>query len=190
MNVKDYFDDVGRVADEFKKQYTKILLVIEKLKEAKNKGQTVFFCGNGGSAGTSVHMAADLFKIGGVRAISLTENSSLTSAIINDEGWEHLFTFQLKQLFKKGDILIAFSVHGGSGEDKAGAWSQNLLSAIEYVNKNGGTTIGFSGFDGGAMKKMCTISVVVPASTTPLVESFHVVLEHLISFSLSEGDRV
>jgi len=114
---------------------------------------------------------------------------SLSTAIINDNGWEYLYTDQLKRLFNKGDILITISVHGGSGSYKAGLWSQNLMKAIKYVNDNEGFTIGFSGFDGGAMKKMCDFCIVIPAESTPLVEAFHVVLHHLIAFHLQQGDR-
>ena len=108
------------------------------------------------------------------------------TALINDDGWDNLFIEQLKNLYNKGDVLVCFSVHGGSGKDKAGAWSQNLLKAIDYVNKNGGKTIGFAGFDGGAMKDIATASIVVPFDATPHVEAFHVVLQHLIAFRLKE----
>ena len=108
------------------------------------------------------------------------------SALINDNGFDNLFIEQLKNLYRKGDVLICLSVHGGSGKDKAGLWSQNLLKAMDYVNKNGGKTIGFSGFDGGAMKELSDVCVVVPFNATPHVEAFHVVLQHLIAFRLKE----
>ena len=59
-------------------------------------------------------------------------------------------------------------------------WSQNLLKAMKYVKDNGGQTLGFSGFDGGHMKDVADVCIVVPADSTPQVESFHVALEHLI----------
>jgi D-sedoheptulose 7-phosphate isomerase len=127
--------------------------------------------------------------MGGLRAISLVDNIPLNSALINDEGWSEVFVQQLERMFDKGDVVIALSVHGGAGQDKAGAWSQNLLKAIDYVNKNGGKSIGLSGFDGGAMKTLCTCCITVPANSTPIVESFHVVLHHLITWQLYEGDR-
>ncbi len=92
----------------------------------------------------------------------------------------------LKIFIVKGDVIICFSVHGGSGRDKAGAWSQNLLKAMDYVKKNGGKTIGFAGFDGGAMKELADVCIVVPFNATPHVEAFHVVLQHLIAFRLKE----
>jgi len=190
MEINNYLDKVSKTSYELKKQGDVLKNIIEVLKEAKKNNHQVFICGNGGSAGTATHMAADLFKIAKLKAISLNENTPLTTAIINDEGWEYLYTSQLQRLFVPGDILIAFSVHGGAGEDEAGPWSQNLNRAIAYVKRNNGKTICFSGFDGGQMKYACENCIVIPADSTPLVEAFHVVLHHLIAFMLQEGERI
>ena len=189
MNCVDYLNDVAGCTNRLRDQAEVIDLIVDKLRMAKEDGLKVFICGNGGSAGTAIHMAADLFKMAGLKAISLDDNVPLMTAIINDDGWENLYLNQLKRLYSKGDILIALSVHGGSGEDKAGAWSQNLNKAIDYVNRRGGTTIGFAGFDGGVMKEICDRCVVIDSNSTPIVESFHVVLHHYIAFALQEGDR-
>lgn len=168
---------------------------IEMLFAAWRRGSTVFTCGNGGSAGTATHLAADLFKCTIVetqprlRALSLVDNIPLVSALVNDDGWENVYVEQLKTWFRPGDVLLAISVHGGSGRDKAGLWSQNLLKAMQYAKDNGGTAVGFSGFDGGAMKELADVCVVVPYDTTPHVESFHVVLHHLVTFCLAERIR-
>ena len=185
-----YLEQVEKTACKLKEQQKEIQRFVDFLKIAREEKKQVFICGNGGSAGTAVHMACDLFKISGIRAISLNDNVPLMTAIINDDGWENLYTEQLKRLHNPGDMIIAISVHGGSGSDKAGLWSQNLTKAIDYVKTHGGITLGFSGFDGGAMKTICNVCVVVPAETTPLVESFHMVLEHLIAFELQVGNRV
>jgi D-sedoheptulose 7-phosphate isomerase len=186
--IKKYFDDAKYILDNISKE--NISKVIDILSDARKKGKNVFICGNGGSASTATHFAADLFKLVRIKAISLNENVPLATAIINDEGWSELYIHQLKLLYEEGDVLIAISVHGGSGTDKAGLWSQNLVKAIDYVNKNKGTTIGFSGFDGGAFKDITNVCVVVPFNSTPQVESFHIVLEHLITFRLHEGTRI
>ena len=190
MNPTTYLEKVSKVSNDLKKQGHILVDIFNVLESAREQGRQVFICGNGGSAGTANHMKADLFKIGGIKAISLNENMSLATAIINDNGWEHLYTDQLKRLFNEGDILITISVHGGSGSDKAGLWSQNLMKAIKYVKENNGITIGLSGFDGGAMKEECDYCIVIPVNSTPLVESFHVVVHHLIAFDLHEGDRI
>src|SRR3990167_3481012 len=129
--------------------------------------RTVYTAGNGGSASTATHFAADLNKYANgtrvlkrIRSTSLVENVPLLSAIINDEGWSELFTYQLNGKVIPGDILCCFSVHGGVGEESAGAWSQNLVRAIDYVNDNNGITIGFSGFNGGVFENKCSVNIV------------------------------
>jgi len=188
--ITQYFEEIKDICDNI--NYEDIDRAIELLFEAWKNGNQVFFCGNGGSAGTATHFMCDLFKVTIVegqkryKTFCLNDNIPLLTALINDDGWDNLFVEQLKNLYKKGDVLVCFSVHGGSGQDKAGAWSQNLLKAMDYVNKRGGKTIGFSGFDGGAMKDLSTVSIVVPFEATPHVEAFHVVLQHLIAFRLKD----
>jgi len=114
----------------------------------KNRSQ-VFTCGNGGSASTAIHFACDLSKTTIVegkkrfKAYCLNDNIPLTSALINDEGFDNLFYEQLKANFEEGDVLICISVHGGAGRDKAGLWSQNLLKAMKYVKDKGGSGLQF-----------------------------------------------
>jgi D-sedoheptulose 7-phosphate isomerase len=166
--------------------------VIEILFDAWKNGNQVFLIGNGGSAGTASHFSADLNKCTAcagkprMKAISLVDNMPLFSAITNDDGWENVYTEQLENFFKAGDIVVAFSVHGGSGSDKAGPWSQNLLKAMKFAADRGGKTIGIAGFDGGMMKQIADACIVVPADSTPQVEAFHVLLHHLIAFRLAE----
>lgn len=167
--------------------------LIEILFDAWQRGKAVFTMGNGGSASTATHFACDLAKVTALegkkrfRAICLNDNIPLMSAWINDNGFESLFAEQLNNLMGEGDVLIGISVHGGSGQDKGGPWSQNLLRAmVTAKEKYHATTIGLSGFDGGAMKEMADLCVVVPFNSTPQVESFHVVLHHLVAFALRE----
>lgn len=89
-------------------------------------------------------------------------------------------------LMQKGDIFVPISVHGGSGADAAGLWSQNLLKAAKYVQENGGKVVGFAGFDGGALRQIADACVVVPMNSTPHVEGYHAVLTHLICARLRE----
>lgn len=186
--INQYFDEIKQICDDIKRE--DINQVIEILFDAWKNGNQVFFCGNGGSAGTATHFMCDLFKVTIVegkkrfKAFCLNDNIPLMTALINDDGWDNLFIEQLKNLYQKGDIIVCLSVHGGAGRDKAGAWSQNLLKAMDYVKKNGGKAIGLAGFDGGAMKELADACIVVPFDATPHVEAFHVVLQHLIAFTL------
>ncbi len=166
--------------------------VIKLLYESWKNGQQVFLAGNGGSAGTATHFAGDLAKFTSVegkkrfRVLSLTENVPLITAITNDLGWENVYVEQLKNLMKNGDVLIVISVHGGSGADKAGQWSQNLMKAIKFAKENDGKVVGLAGFDGGLFKQVADLCIVVPIKSTPQVEGFHSVLAHLICARLRE----
>jgi D-sedoheptulose 7-phosphate isomerase len=188
--IEQYLREIKEISDNISQE--DIDEAIELLFDAWKNDNQVFICGNGGSAGTATHFMCDLFKVTIVegkkrfRAICLNDNIPLMTALINDNGFDNLFIEQLKNLFRKGDILMCLSVHGGSGKDKAGLWSQNLLKAMDYVKRNGGKNIGFSGFDGGAMREVADVCVVVPFNATPHVEAFHVVIQHLIAFRLKE----
>jgi D-sedoheptulose 7-phosphate isomerase len=166
--------------------------VIKLLYEAWREGRQVFLAGNGGSASTATHFACDLAKFTSVegksrfRAMALTDNTPLVSALTNDLGWENVYVEQLKNLMRNGDVLVVISVHGGSGADKAGAWSQNLLKAAKFVKDNGGKVVGLAGFDGGVLKQIADACIVVPVNSTPHVEGFHLVLTHLICARLRE----
>jgi len=166
---------------------------VELLFDAWKNDRWVYVMGNGGSASTATHVAADLSKTvcespadKGLKAIALVDNIPLVSAMVNDWGWDNVFVNQLKTFYVAGGVGIGLSVHGGSGTDVAGKWSQNLLKGLQYIKDQDGKTIGFSGFDGGPMSRMVDVAIVVPAHSTPLVEGFHVVLHHLIIFGLKE----
>ncbi len=188
--IQNYLTEVKNVAEVI--SIADVDRAIELLFEAWENGSHVFTCGNGGSASTTTHFACDLLKTTaapgkrGLRAECLNDNIPLMLALINDEGFDNLFYEQLKTKFQKGDVLICISVHGGAGKDKVGLWSQNLLKAMKYAKEMGGKTIGFSGFDGGPMKEIADVCIVVPVNSTPQVESFHLTLEHLICSCLRQ----
>lgn len=188
--IQNYLSEAKRVTEVL--SVDDIDRAIGLLFEAWENGNQVFTCGNGGSASTATHFACDLAKTTaasgkrGFKAECLNDNIPLMLAIINDEGFDALFYEQLRAKFQKGDILICISVHGGAGKDKAGLWSQNILRAMKYAKDKGGKTIGLSGFDGGPMKEIADACVVVPINSTPHVESFHLLLEHLICSCLKE----
>ncbi len=182
--IQNYLTETRKVAEAL--SVADIDRAIELLFDAWGNGCQVFTCGNGGSASTATHFACDLAKTAaapgkrGLRAECLNDNIPLMLALVNDDGFDSLFIEQLKTKFEARDILICISVHGGAGKDKAGLWSQNLLQAMKYAKEIGGKTIALSGFDGGPMKEIADACIVVPASSTPQVESWHLALEHLI----------
>ena len=188
MTSEQFIDDYLRSTETIVKKisHADIDRVIDLLYEAWNAERQVFLAGNGGSASTATHFASDLNKYASelgkkrFRAIALTDNVPLLTALVNDEGWERVYTWQLDNLMREGDLFVAISVHGGSGSDRAGPWSQNLLRAVKAVKEKKGKVIGLVGFDGGALRQAADASIVVPVDSTPQVEGFHLVLTHLI----------
>jgi D-sedoheptulose 7-phosphate isomerase len=151
--------------------------VVDALVNANRAGQTVYICGNGGSASTATHFGCDLAKrpiVAGqprYRVIPLTDNNALMTALSNDIGYEVVFSEQLIPLVRKGDILIGIS---GSGNSK------NVLNAVQVAKEAGAITIGFSGYDGGKLAPAVDISVHVPSFNMAMVEDIHLMLEHAI----------
>jgi len=188
--INQYFDDINSVLKKISKE--EILKVINLLDKAREEGRKIFIIGNGGSASTATHFACDLNKYTSVenkkrfRAISLEDNIPLMTALVNDEGWDQVYSYQLENLMDDGDYLVAISVHGGSGEDNAGLWSQNLLRASKMIQAKGGKVIGLAGFDGGALKQIADACIVVPIESTPQVEGFHLELTHLICSAIRQ----
>ncbi len=192
--IEQYFTELERVARSISRE--EVNRVIEALFEAWQRESTVFIMGNGGSASTATHFVCDLAKVTIVdglprfKVVSLMDNVPLVSAWTNDNGFGTIFVEQLRPWLKEGDVLIGLSVHGGSGQGEAGPWSQNLVQAMKLAQERKAKIIGFSGFDGGAMKDMADACIVVPIDTeplgTPLVEAFHVVLHHLVCTALRQ----
>ncbi|MFH1840226.1 MAG: SIS domain-containing protein [Nanoarchaeota archaeon] len=187
-NIDDFFEESKKVLDLVERK--KIIEAVNLIHKTRKKGGKIFLVGNGGSASTASHFAADLSKWatgeGNVptKTICLNENMPAFSALVNDNGWDNVYTEQLKNFCEKGDLIIGFSVHGGHGAEKAGEWSQNLTKAIDFVHKKGGSSLGFTGFDGGAMEKICTVNINLLIESTPQVEGLHCLLTHLIAEEL------
>jgi D-sedoheptulose 7-phosphate isomerase len=152
---------------------------VETLLDARSRGSTIFFIGNGGSAATASHFANDI-AIGTrtydkpFRVISLCDNPSIITAIANDDGYDKIFSQQLRILLKKGDVVVAISASGNS---------PNLIEAIDLAKKMGNVTVGLSAFDGGKMKEMVDVSVHVPTEKGEYgpAEDAHMVMDHLVS---------
>lgn len=194
MRNEDFIDEYLREVESVSRRISKVDIdgVIRLLYDAWKENRNVFTAGNGGSASTATHFASDLAKFTSVegkprvKALALTDNVPWITAITNDLGWGSVYVEQLRNLMKEGDVFVAMSVHGGSGADVAGPWSQNLLAAAKFVKEKRGRLIGLVGFDGGVLKKIADACIVVPVNSTPHVEGFHLVLTHLICARLRE----
>ena len=184
INVGEY---VNLYSDTLRRINQSSLQGVIDFLRGRNYGR-VFTVGNGGSMSTAEHMASDLNKWANsehpknrIVAQCLNSNPPEISALINDVGWPNIYR-ELLEMFgaKSRDVLIAYSVHGGKGKERAGKWSENVTGAIEFMNDIEGTTIGITGSDGGVFKDMCDYCVIVPSSSTPIVEGLHSVVSHII----------
>ena len=162
--------------------YDDIECALGLLEKARENNNTVYVCGNGGSASTSTHLVCDLSKTAKIKSVCLNDNIALNSALINDIGWEHIYKYMLEQQGKSGDVLIVISTFGAEGY---GNHSSNLRNVINYANENGISTIGFSGGNGGYFKH-CKCNIIVRSSSIPVIESAHSALAHIIPFTLGE----
>lgn len=176
VSAKQYFDDlqrvVGRVSREGLDQIASTLM------EAYEAGRTVFTFGNGGSAALASHLACDLGKgtaycNGGkrFRVLALTDNLSVLTAWANDSGYEDVFSEQLRTFIQPQDVAFAISASGNS---------KNVLNALRVAREAHAKTVGISGFEGGEMKPLCDICVVVPSSNMQIIEDLHLAMSHSI----------
>ena len=151
---------------------------IRTLLGARERGATIFFIGNGGSAATASHFANDLGHgtlayAKPFRAVSLTDNNAVVTALANDYGYDEIFAKQLRVLGKTGDLLVGISASGNS---------PNLLKAFDYARSAGIRTVAITAFDGGKMKTMADEGIHVPTEPREYgpAEDAHMVLDHLV----------
>lgn len=146
-------------------------------------GGTLYFCGNGGSAADSQHLAAEFTgrfekERDGLPAIALSVNTSSVTAIGNDYSFDEIFSRPLKALGKSGDMLIAISTSGNSA---------NVLRAIEVAKERGMVTSGWTGGTGGKMADMCDINILVPSKRTARIQEAHILIGHIMCEYIDES---
>ena len=139
-------------------------------------GNKIIFCGNGGSAADSQHLAAELvgrYKINraAMPALSLTTDTSALTAIGNDYGYDQVFSRQLSGLGRPGDVLVGISTSGNS---------KNILEAFAVAKEKGIITVAFTGEGGGKMKELADICLNVPSATTNNIQEMHIASGHII----------
>jgi D-sedoheptulose 7-phosphate isomerase len=144
------------------------------------RGGKLLLFGNGGSAGDSQHIAAELViryhtDRPAIAAISLATDTSALTAGANDLGFEQVFSRQVEALGKSGDVAVGISTSGRS---------RNVLIALEEARRRGMQTTGLIGGDGGPMRELCDACIVVPSSVTARIQEMHIYLGHLLCKAL------
>lgn len=140
------------------------------------EGGKILYCGNGGSAADSQHLAAELvnrFQLERppLPGIALTTDTSALTAIGNDYGFDQVFRKQVQGLGKRGDVLVAISTSGNS---------ENLIQALKVAADMGIVRVGLLGGDGGEMAPLCQHVLIVPSKSTPLVQEVQIAAGHML----------
>jgi D-inositol-3-phosphate glycosyltransferase len=176
--VDGSFDAAIEALAESKRRLRGSLLeAAEAVGDCLAKDGKVLICGNGGSAADAQHLAAEFVGFfrsherPGWPAIALTADSATLTAVANDIGYEHVFARQVEALGRPGDVLIGISTSGRS---------RNLVRAFEAARRRGMRCIGILGRNGGAVRRLADIPIIVPAFDTQRIQEVHIVLAHTI----------
>jgi D-sedoheptulose 7-phosphate isomerase len=147
-----------------------------KISESLAIGGTLFFCGNGGSAADSQHLAAEFvgrFKNDrpALRSIALTTDTSVISCVANDYDYDLIFARQLEALGRDGDVLVAISTSGNS---------QNVLKILRTAREQNIYSIALLGHDGGKAKEISDLPIIVPCNITARIQEMHCLIGHIL----------
>ena len=180
-----YLEQVRRELNALKKaietlpeaEMEKVVRMARVISETIERGNMVFTCGNGGSAADAQHIAGELVgrfrrkKISGYRAVSLTVNSSVVTALANDYSWEEVFSRQLDSMAAPGDVLLALSTSGNS---------PNTVKALEKAVELGMIPLVFSGGEGGKMSLLAREAFIVPDEDFARIQEIHMTVGHIL----------
>ena len=144
--------------------------------------RTIFWCGNGGSASDSQHLAGELVgrfvdERKPLKSISLTADSAVMTCIINDYGYEHIFSRQIEALGSKGDVLVGITTSGNS---------KNVIKAFEVAKNKGVKTVGLLGKGGGIAKDLVDESIIISSNSTARVQEMHILTGHILCDLIEE----
>ena len=153
-----------------------IEIAADLIAKSLTSGGTIFWCGNGGSAADSQHIAAEFvgrFKKDRrpLRSIALTTDSSVLTCVANDYSYEEIFSRQLDALGRDGDVLVAITTSGKS---------ENIKQALIQAQNMKIKTIGLLGKKGGDCKDYSDVSLIVPSDITARIQETHILIEHLL----------
>lgn len=175
-NINNDFDTISNNFQKIKVLTPVIETVAKLCVDAIKNGNKVMFCGNGGSAADSQHLAAELvgrYKINrpALNSIALTTDTSILTAVGNDFGYDTIFERQVEGLGKKGDVLIGLSTSGNS---------KNVLLAMDKAKSMGISTVAMTGEKGGKMKENADFAINVPSDVTNHIQEMHIAVGHII----------
>lgn len=181
--VAEDLTEFARCIEHLRDSVPDISKAAELMCSTITNGGKVLFCGNGGSAADSQHLAAEL--MGRYRrdrhpmaAISLTVDTSALTAIGNDYGYDDVFSRQVQGLGRSGDLLVGISTSGNS---------RNVLKALRVARDLGLVTVGLTGETGGEMKTLCDVCIRVPSNRTNRIQEMHILVGHFLCGYVEES---
>ena len=185
MNYLEYLTETTQMFTQMEACSEDIEVSLDLLTAAVENQNVILLCGNGGSAADAQHWAAELmgvFRGSGkpIRALSLTTDTSVVSSIANDISWNEVYSRQLLAHGKNGDVLIAISTSGNSS---------NVLSAIKTAKELRMHSILVSGGNGGQMKDVADVSIIVPSYKTEVIQHAHLTIGHYLTGALADRFR-
>lgn len=181
--IRDGLADLARTAEASASLAPAVAELARLYRETLQKGGTLFFIGNGGSAADAQHLATEyVVRFRSSRrafaALALTTDTSLLTAAGNDLGFERIFARQVEALGRSGDLLVVHSTSGASA---------NLVAAVDAARQRGMGVVAFLGRDGGPLRALVDQAVVIPSGDVSRIQELHLALEHLIVEVVEEG---
>jgi D-sedoheptulose 7-phosphate isomerase len=171
--LRELADLASKTADELPDQIAEAATLV---RDVLARGGTLFFCGNGGSAADAQHIATEyvvryMKNRRALAAIALTTDTSLLTAAGNDLGFAHIFSRQVEALVRVGDLLV---VHSTSGT------SPNVINAAEAARKQGAKVLALTARDGGTLRTLADVAIVIPTDRTDRAQELHLAIQHVI----------
>ncbi len=181
ISADDYFGCLAAALNNL--PHARVDEISERLLRAYEDERRIFLFGNGGSASLASHFACDLAKGTALpgnhrrrfRAIALTDSVPMMTAWANDSSYEDIFAEQLYNFIEPGDLAFAISASGNS---------PNVLKALEVAGGRHAFRIGLTGFQGGKIKSLCDLCLVVPSDNMQVIEDLHLSVAHALFTSI------
>lgn len=173
QHLQEHLAVVSKLDTQLGDQIVDVARLIAK---ALASGNTLYWCGNGGSASDSQHLAAEFigrFKNNRrpLASVALTTDTSVITCVANDFGYDQIFVRQVEALCRKGDVLVAISTSGNS---------RNVVEAVKSATQLGVTTVGLLSATGGALRELVTYPLLVPSTSTARIQESHILIGHML----------
>ncbi len=153
-----------------------IVRLAEEMTRVLSGGGTIYWIGNGGSAADAQHLAAELVgrlrrSRRGFSSVALTTNTSILTSVANDTSYAEVFSRQVEAQLRIGDMLIGLSTSGNS---------ESIVRAIQVAKRRNARTVGWTGIDGGRLKTLAELCLLVPSSDTQRIQESHITIGHIV----------